>query len=139
MRIELISCAVFSLVACTSEVRRVSDVTPYVPRQVVVVTRWDVQHHGEDLGSLVLLEIRDPSGPIRFYRVVNRGGQWVGHVALDGRFSRRVPFQEDEEDLGIYSMNNGLAVLYQVDQGAELSLVERRGTSEASVPRVHRQ
>ena len=138
MRVELISCcAVLTLVAC-SEVRRVS-APVYAARQVVEVNRWDVQHEGEDLGYLVLLEIRDPTGPIRFYRVENRGHQWVGHVALDGRFSRRVPFQEEEQDLGIYSMNNGLAVLYQVDEGAELSLVERGAASEASVPRVHRQ
>ena len=139
MRVQLISCAVLTLVACTSEVRRVSNSPVYAPREVVEVTRWNVQHEGEDLGYLVLLEIRDPEGPIRFYRVENRGRQWVGHVALDGRFSRRVPFQEDEQDLGIYSMNNGLAVLYQVDEGAELSLVEGGGVSEATVPRLHRQ
>ena len=139
MRVGLISCAGLILVACTSQVRQVENTPAYVPREVVEVTRWNVQHEGEDLGYLVLLEIRDPTGPIRFYRVENRGHQWVGHVALDGRFSRRVPFQEDEQDLGIYSMNNGLAALYQLDQGAELSLVEGGGTSEASVLRVHRQ
>ena len=139
MRVELISCAVLTLVACTSQVRQVPDALDFGPRRVVEVKRWNVQHEGEDLGYLVLLEIRDPTGPIRFYRVENQGHQWVGHVALDGRFSRRVPFQEEEQDLGIYSMNNGLVVLYQVDEGAELSLVERGGVSEASVPHVDRQ
>ncbi len=138
MRIEVTACIVVLLAACTEYTVPLPDTADYFARQVLEVARWQVRQDGEDLGFLVLLEIRDPAGPIRFYRVENAGRQWVGHVGLDGRFSRRVPFQDEEEDLGIYGMESGLAVLYQVESTVEITPVE--GTaSEASLPRIDRK
>ncbi len=141
MRIEVTACTVLILAACTEYTVPLPDDAEYFPRPVLEVARWQVRQEGEDLGFLVLLEIRDPAGPIRFYRVENAGRQWVGQVGLDGRFSRRVPFQDEEEDLGIYGMRRGLAVLYQVENSVghtvEISPLEG-AASKASLPRIDR-
>jgi hypothetical protein len=92
----------------------------YVPRQVVEIERYDVLQAGSVLGALLLLEIEDPSGPLRFWRVENRNGAWVGHATEVGRFSRRVPFRDDEQDLGIWPMRQGVARLLEVDGGVDL-------------------
>ena len=92
----------------------------YVPRQVVELERYDVLHAGAVLGSVALLEIEDPSGPLRFWRIENRNGAWMGHATQVGRFSRRVPFRDDEQDLGLWPMRQGVARLFQVDGAVEL-------------------
>ena len=78
--------------------------------------RWDVQHAGQPLGSLVLLELDDAAGTQRFYRVENRSQQWLGFVSDAGGVYRRVPFAEREEFLGVYPMAEGLALLYDVER-----------------------
>ena len=58
---------------------------------------------------------------------------------MDLRFSRRVPFQEEEESLGIYPMARGLAALYEVENPVDLTLLDRASASEASIPRRDRE
>jgi hypothetical protein len=106
--------------ACVSSSRTYEKPPDYVPRQVVEVERYDVLHGGNVLGAVLLLEIEDPSGPLRFWRIENRNGAWVGHATSIGRFSRRVPFRDDEQDLGIWPMRQGVAQLFQVDGSVEL-------------------
>ena len=65
------------------------------------------------LGQLIHFEIRDPKGVMRFYRIVDGDGRWVGHASDAGRFSRRVPFTEQEEDLGAQSLERGVALLFE--------------------------
>lgn len=92
----------------------------YRPRAVVELARWRVVASGDQLGELVEYEIRDPNSPVRFYRVLDRSGRWVGHADANGRFSRRVPFEEREKDLGVWSMERGCALLLASPRGVSL-------------------
>lgn len=84
---------------------------PLAPREVVELARFQA-FDGEALVAVVQhLEIRDPAGPIAFYRIVDPRGRWLGHATANGRFSRRVPFQDEEEDLGVLAMARGVAAL----------------------------
>lgn len=93
---------------------------PYSPRDVVEIARWQVWIAGEPVGHVVQFEIRDPSGPVPFYRVLDRHDRWLGHATTQGRFSRRVPFQDAEQDLGVWPMARGVARLFDADAPAEL-------------------
>lgn len=93
---------------------------PYAPRAVVEVGRWQVWIAGAQVGSVVQFEIRDPSGPLPFYRVLDLQGRWLGHATMQGRFSRRVPFRDGEQDLGVWPMARGVAQLFAADAPAEL-------------------
>ncbi len=109
--------------ACTSthEVKKPLD---YVPRAVVEVARYEVRSGTAVLGVALELEIRDPSGPLRFWRIQTRDGAWAGHATQQGRFSRRVPFREDEEDLGIWPMAQGVAKVLDVPGPVRLAKVQ---------------
>jgi len=86
----------------------------------VELARWRIETDSVALGHLVHLEIQDRLGPIRYYRVENAAGEWVGHVSDQLRFSRRVPFAEHEEVLGTYSMREGLGWLFATQQSPQL-------------------
>jgi hypothetical protein len=109
-----------SAAACVSSSGTSEQQPDYLPRLVVEIERYDILHSGTVLGAVVLLEIEDPSGPLRFWRIENRNGAWVGHATAVGRFSRRVPFRDDEQDLGIWPMRKGVARLLEVDGSVEL-------------------
>ncbi|MCA3008747.1 MAG: hypothetical protein INH34_10280 [Phycisphaerales bacterium] len=84
---------------------------PLAPREVVEVARFQA-FDGDALVAVVhQLEIRDPSGPVALYRIVDPRGRWLGHASANGRFSRRVPFRDEEEDLGVLAMARGVATL----------------------------
>lgn len=85
----------------------------YAPRAVVELECWRIRAAGHVVGTLRRYEIQDPSGPLRFWRIENAHGQWLGHATDLGRFSRRVPFRDDEEDLGIWPMRAGIAKLLE--------------------------
>ena len=91
------------------------------PRQVVEVARWAVSAGTEELGALVRFEIRDPSGPVVFYRVLDRRGRWLGHADATGRFSRRVPFRDEEQDLGVWSLERGCRMLFEREDAVQLT------------------
>lgn len=99
-------------------------------REVVEVARWLVSSGSEQLGELVRFEIRDPSGPVAFFRVLDRSGRWVGHADVTGRFSRRVPFQEEEEDLGVWSLEQGCGLLFERKGGVTLT-AQKVGAADA--------
>ena len=88
---------------------------PNSPRPVVELARWQVAQGQDVIGYVVQLEIRDPSGPLPFYRVQDLHGRWLGYATMNGRFSRRVPFQDREEDLGVWPMARGVAKLFDAD------------------------
>lgn len=89
-------------------------------RPVVELARWQVVSEGEVVGHVVHLEIQDPSGPLPYYRIQDLHGRWIGHASAQGRFSRRVPFQDGEEDLGVWPMARGVARLF--DAAAPVTL-----------------
>lgn len=84
---------------------------PYAPRAVTEQARWEVWSADALVGRVRQLTIHDPERPLTFYRIEDLQGRWLGHANAQGRFSRRVPFQEQEEDLGVWSMARGVAEL----------------------------
>lgn len=95
----------------------------YAPREVVELERWRVKSEGVTLGRVAKFEIRDPAGPIQFFRITDRAGRWLGHATAKGRFSLRVPFEEEEQDLGVLAMKSGVAQLFDVQAPVELELI----------------
>ena len=87
----------------------------YAPRPVRTLATFEVRQDGRYLGSLKELEIVDPRGPVRFFRVENADRQYVGFADAAGRFYKQVPFHEREQFLGIYPMESGLALLSEVE------------------------
>ena len=102
---------------CASNTHTVHAAHDFVPRAVVEVERYEVRLGERKLALLLQLEIRDHDGPLRFWRVVTADGSWVGHATQQGRFSRRVPFRDDEDDLGIWPMAQGVARLLPASAG----------------------
>lgn len=93
---------------------------PYMARPVVELARWQAFDGSEPVAVLLHLEIQDPSGPVPFYQVQDLQGRWLGHATEQGRFSRRVPFEDVEEDLGVWSLATGVGKL--VDAKGKLEL-----------------
>lgn len=114
------ACLALWLGACAAEPQ---PLPPYAARPVVEVGRWQVVDAGRPVGYLVHLEIRDPAGAVPFYRILDLQGRWLGHATEQGRFSRRVPFQEDEQDLGVWSMAQGVARLVEASAPVDLQPV----------------
>jgi hypothetical protein len=86
---------------------------PHAAREVVELQRWQIVQDGASIGIVRQLEIRDPKGPIPYYRIEDLSGRWLGHATANGRFSRRVPFQSEEQDLGVWSLEQGVARLLE--------------------------
>jgi hypothetical protein len=93
---------------------------PSAARPVVELARWQVRDAGRELGLLIHFEIQDPSGPVRFYQIEDQQGRILGSATEQGRFSRRVPFQENEQDLGVWSLARGTAKLFEAGADVEL-------------------
>lgn len=109
-----------TLVACTTTTRQLPPPNDYIARPVHEIARYEVRHDGAAIGALVQLEIEDPSGAVRLWRIENRSGGWLGFASEQGRFSRRVPFRDDDEDLGMWPMAKGVAKLFLLEDPVEL-------------------
>ena len=116
----LLAALAAALAACASDP---PPLPAYAPRQVVDLERWEVWSDGHLVGQVRKLEIRDPAGPIAFYRVLDLQGRWLGHASNEGRFTRRVPFRDDEEDLGVWPMARGVAELFDAKAPVELKAI----------------
>ena len=86
---------------------------PSAARQVDQLGLWQVWEGPTAIGFVRHLVIRDPTGPLPFYQIEDLQGRLVGHATEQGRFSRRVPFQENEEDLGVWPMARGVQKLFE--------------------------
>jgi len=122
-----------ALASCTSTYGK-PKAHDYVPRDVVEVARFEVRSGAEVVGLLLQLEIRDPSGPLRYWRVETTAGAWAGHATEQGRFSRRVPFREDEEDLGMWPMTQGVARVLGIAGPVRLQAVEKPASEPSARP-----
>jgi hypothetical protein len=118
----LVTCIAASLAACEAPP---PEPLPHAARQVVEVERWQVFDGDREVGVLRQLEIRDPKGPIVLYRVEDLEGRWLGHADAAGRFTRRVPFQAEEEELGVWSLPRGVAKLVDATAPVRLEVVAR--------------
>jgi hypothetical protein len=58
------------------------------------------------------LEIRDPERPQRLYRIEDASGRWLGHATEALRFTAREPFQAEEVDRGVWSLERGVGILF---------------------------
>ena len=105
------------LAACASQPQTQP---PSAARPVAELGRWQVFEGANLLGYLIHLEIRDPTGPLPFYQIEDAQGRLLGHATEQGRFSRRVPFQEAEQDLGVWSLARGTAKLFEAKANVEL-------------------
>src|SRR5262245_848643 len=90
------------LAACASDPK--PPLPPLAPREVAELAGWEGWSEGRFVGHVRKLEIRDPERPLAFYRIEDLQGRWLGHASDEKRFSRRVPFRDDEEDLGVWAM-----------------------------------
>lgn len=95
----------------------------YAPRLVVELARWQVWNGGEQVGVVRELEIQDPAAPVRFYSVEDRQRRVLGEATANGRFTRRVPFHEAGEDLGVWSLARGVTELFEASVTVELRAV----------------
>ncbi|HLQ38426.1 MAG TPA: hypothetical protein VK348_11530 [Planctomycetota bacterium] len=103
-----------------------------VAHPVVERSRWQITVADQPVGWLVLFEIQDPSAPLQYYRIENQRQQWVGHASTDGHFSRRLPFRDDEQDLGVWSMKQGIARLLEAAGPVELRTVVEADSKKTS-------
>ena len=113
-----IACAL--LVACESTTTVVPE--DYSAREVVELARWQVESEGEVLGHVVKYEIRDAKEPVQFFRVTDRDGRWLGEATANGRFTRRTPFDGDQ-DLGVLAMKSGVALLLEASAPVQMKAV----------------
>ena len=100
------------------------------PYKVSELEEWRVLSANVPIGRLVLLEVRGREQVLTYFRAESSGGQWVGRVARYGRFFKNEPFRPIElgpRDLGLYTMNEGLALLYEVDGPIKVTPMEGRG------------
>lgn len=137
--------------ACTSTTVERKDAI--VPRKVTELRRWQVLQGTTLAGHVVELRVEEPMyapadgtppapSAFTYYRILDLRGQWVGHASDIGRFSRRVPFQEEEQDLGVWPMAQGVAQLLGLP-GEPLPklVIEPKPAStaaEAAAPRTER-
>lgn len=125
------------VLGCTAPARP----DPLAPRTVREVARFDASDpSGHPLGRVLLLEIEDPVLPIRRYRVENAAGQWLGYLDANLGVHQRQPFEVDEVFLGVYPMEKGLALLYEVEGPVRLTPVEldRSAPAVELLPRQNR-
>ena len=116
-RSNAVVAAVLAVAACAGA----PPVNPaYSARPVVELARWQVLDGERPVAVVRQLEIRDPQQPVMFYRVEDLAGRWLGHATANGRFTRRVPFQEEEQDLGVWSLARGVALLVEASAPVQL-------------------
>jgi len=102
------------------------------PRPVREVERWEARSEGGRVGEVLLLEIQNPDGVVRFYQVQNGRGQWLGYIDDQGRVYQRVPFSMTETFRGILPMEKALALLYEEPGRIWLSSAGSRSAGSAA-------
>jgi hypothetical protein len=105
---------------------------PLDPRPVHTKQTWVAMVNGEVIGQVVLLEIEDPAGRVRFHRALNRSGQWLGYIDAQQRVFRREPFAEREVFVGVYPMDEGLALLYERAEPVQIVPLDEFEAREAA-------
>ena len=110
--------AITLLLCACQQPDRVLD--PYEPRPVEVLAEYPVRAEGAVIGRVFEIEIRDPIWPQTRYRVENLDRQWLGFIDAKGGVYKLMPFQMEEKFLGIYPMEQGLALLFDVKEPPKL-------------------
>ena len=84
------------------------------------------------VGIVRRLEIQDPSGPVRFYSVEDLQHRILGEADDQGRFTRRVPFRDTGEDLGVWALPRGVGLLFEASAPADLRPVALEAAGKRS-------
>ena len=117
----------------------VSSTTPtptHQPIEVKLKERFRVMAGGDQIGFLVYSEIAGE----RYFRVVTPTGIWVGDVHKYGRFFKCEPFRDRPRDIGLFTMKEGLAKLFETDQEIRIFPLEGRGEpTEAAAHELMKQ
>jgi len=104
----------------------------YAPRRVVELARWQVWLDEQQVGIVRRFEIQDPNGPVRFYSVEDLQHRILGEADEQGRFSRRVPFRDTGEDLGVWALPRGVGLLFEANAPADLRPVALEAAAKRS-------
>ena len=124
-----LSLPLFAAAACVSET------TPHLPEPLPVslLERFRVMQ-GEDLvGYLLYQEIAGR----RYYRIITPSGGWVGDATEALQFYKNEPFRDRPRFVGVFTMKEGLGVLFERDSGLTILPEEGRGEpTEASAHRI---
>ena len=115
-----------------------SDIPDPIGRPIPVrqLERFRVFGGDRLIGHLVLSEIAGQ----RYYRVVTPTGGWVGDVHQYGRFFKSEPFRERPRELGLYTMNEGLRLLFETEAPVRVLPMEGRGApTEAAALKLLRK
>lgn len=100
---------------------------PYAPRIVEELGHYPVTFAGATIGHVVEIAIRDPIWPERRYRVENLSRQWLGFIDAKGGVYKQMPFEVREQFLGIYPMEEGLALLFDLREPPTVDTTPLRG------------
>lgn len=104
----------------------------YAPRRVVELARWQVWLADQQVGIVRRFEIQDPNGPVRYYSVEDLQHRILGEADDQGRFSRRVPFRDSGEDLGVWALPRGVGLLFEANAPADLRPVAIEAAAKRS-------
>jgi hypothetical protein len=100
---------------------------PGAARPVRELARWRAIDGGREVAVVLQLQIEDPSGPVLLYRILDANGRWLGHANAQLRFTRRMPFREEEQDLGVWALPRGVALLAGVESVALEAITPEAG------------
>lgn len=104
----------------------------YAPRRVVELARWQVWLADQQVGIVRRFEIQDPNGPVRYYSIEDMQHRILGEADDQGRFSRRVPFRDSGEDLGVWALPRGVGLLFEANAPADLRPVALEAAAKRS-------
>lgn len=108
------------------------------PYKVTQLEQWQVLSAGKPIGRLLLVKVTGTDQVLTYFRAETSAGQWVGRVGRDGRFYKNEPFRPVElgpRDLGLYPMNQGLALLYEVE--GPITVVPMKGRGRLTEAAAH--
>ena len=108
------------VVGCVSNspARRLVD-----PLDVIVKERFRVMQGERLIGFLLLQEVAGSP----YFRIETPSRNWVGDADLNGRFFKNELFRKIPRELGIYSMKDGLALLFEETGALRILPLEGRG------------
>lgn len=114
---------VLPLAACRTTTSLVPDPSTVAVARAAPVRAWELWQEGLLLGSLVRFEETGDGGRA-FYSVLNREGQEIGLVDIDGRSWRHRPHESRPEWLGTGTVKEGAVRILGGSEKAELIEVD---------------
>ena len=114
------------LVGCVSTTTPADPAGPY---PVVEKERFRVVSGDKLLGHLIHREIDVRDQRLQYFRVERVGGGWAGNVDPGFRFFKCEPFRATPRELGVYSWEEGLGLLFETSGPLQILPMEGSGTA----------